>query len=116
MFTLKGIWKEIETGKLIEFNYYDLYIGISNRANIEEYIYFDAVLINDFKYDKMIINFVGAKNTGVIGCSKIFGAGTRFEFVDENTVIFGSKKYERSVDLAGILNLYAHNKDKFTQL
>jgi len=116
MFTFKGIWKESETGKLIEFNYYNWYKGISNIANIEEYVYFDAALINDYKYDLMVINFVGAKNTGVISCSKIFGAGTRFEFVDENTVILGSKKYERSVDLAGVLNLYAHNKDKFSQL
>lgn len=91
----KDIWKEKNTGKLIEFVYH----------SCDMYLYFNEQLINQMKYEIFPISFIDSKKV-IIHKSETFGNNAIVQIIDENSFSIGTEIYERSIDPEGVLNRY----------
>ncbi len=95
---LNDIWKEKESGKLIELS---LHSG-------DDYLYFDEKLVKEKKYEIFPINFTQDKNIVEIMKSETFGDRSYLYILDENTFRIHNKTYERSEDVEHILDRHAN--------
>ncbi len=91
-----GIWKEKNSGKLIEF--------VWNSG--DDYLYFDEELVKSKNFEGFPISYCGEDSIGrgnvLIMQSKTFGNRTLLYILDDNTFEIENEIFERSEDLEGV--------------
>ncbi len=104
-FDFKGIWKNKETGELIEFTYAD-------DKPSDDYIYYDELLVKNMQKEAFGVNIIEYP-LGKIKSSRTFGCNRLFTIISNNEFIVDGKVFVRSVDKLGVLNRYTRDNGKF---